>query len=229
MLKKLKETAWEALKALAPIVLTIGVLQFTVLNMPPHLFARFLIGSVMVVVGVACFLYGVRTSILPMGRDVGATLPQRGSIMLIIAVALIFGFAVTYAEPGVMVLSNMSAMAGNSGNTAFIFVVAGGMSILFLFALLRILLAFPTRHLLAIVYGIVIILALFAPPEFLSIAFDAGASSAGPFTVPMLLALGLGFVSVLARRSPLSDGFGLIGIACAGPIIGILIWGIISF
>jgi hypothetical protein len=229
MLNGIKETTKEVLKALLPIILAIAVLQFAVLHMPSYIFTRFLIGSAMVIIGVVCFLYGVRTSILPMGRDIGAVLPQNGSILLIIIVALLFGFAVTYAEPSIIVLSKMSAEAGHSSNTAFVFVVAGGTAILFLTALLRVLLGFPTRNLLAIVYGIAVILAMFAPPDFLSIAFDAGASAAGPFTVPMLLALGLGFVSVLARRSPLSDGFGLIGIACSGPIIGILTWGIFSF
>ncbi|MDD5702104.1 MAG: DUF1538 domain-containing protein [Dehalococcoidales bacterium] len=229
MLRIFRDTTQEVLKALLPIIIAIIVLQFTVLRMPPEVFLRFLIGSAMVIVGVVCFLYGVRTGILPIGRDVGAVLPQSGSIILVIAVALVFGFAVTYAEPGVMVLSKMSAEAGNSNTTAFIFVVAGGIAILFMAALLRILLGFPTRNLLAIVYGMVIILAMFTPPDFLAVAFDAGAAAAGPFTVPMLLALGLGFVSVLARRSPLSDGFGLIGIACAGPIIGILLWGVFFF
>jgi len=229
LLRIIRDTTKEVLKALLPIIIAIIVLQFTVLHVPPDVFLRFLIGSAMVIAGVVCFLYGVRTGILPMGRDIGTALPQSGSIILVIAVALVFGFAVTYAEPGVMVLSNMSAEAGNSNTTAFIFVVAGGMALLFMAAFLRVLLGFPTRNLLAIVYGIVVILALFTPPDFLAIAFDAGAAAAGPFTVPMLLALGLGFVSVLARRSPLSDGFGLIGIACAGPIIGILLWGVFFF
>jgi len=229
LLKIIKDTIKEVLKALLPIILAVVVLQFTVLHLPPYIFARFLIGAFMVIIGVVCFVYGVRTGILPMGRDVGAELPQRGSLLLIVAVALIFGFVVTYSEPSVMVLSKMSAEAGNSSTSAFIFVVAGGMAVLFMAALLRILLGFPTRHLLAIVYGIVVILAMFTPPNFLARAFDAGAAAAGPFTVPMLLALGLGFVSVRARRSTLSDGVGLIGIACAGPIIGILLWGVFFF
>jgi hypothetical protein len=229
LFKIIKSTTLEVLKALLPVILAVAVLQFTVLHVPLHVFLRFLIGSSMVVVGIICFLFGVRTGILPMGRDIGAEIPQHGSLPLIIAVAFIFGFAVTAAEPGVMVLSSMSAEAGGNGSTVLVFVVAGGMAILFTAALLRILFDFPTRYLLAIVYGIAVVLAVFTPPDFLSIAFDAGAVAAGPFTVPMFLALGLGFVSVLARRSALSDGFGLIGLACAGPIIGILLWGVFFF
>ena len=58
---------------------------------------------------------------------------------------------------------------------------------------------------------------------------DGGGVAAGSFTVPMLLALGMGFTSVLGNRSYLSDGFGLIGLACAGPIIGLLVLGMFFF
>jgi len=142
-------------------------------------------------------------------------------------VIIVFGFVVTIAEPGVAVLAGMAEDANASTTTALVFVVASGMAVLLTAALLRILLGFPTRDLLAVVYVVVIVLAVFTPPEFLSIAFDAGGVAAGPLTVPVFLALGLGFVSVLTRRSALTDGFGLIGLACAGPIIGILLWGVI--
>lgn len=229
MFKILQETAQEVLKALLPIVFAVIVLQVAVLHLPAGTFVRFLIGAFMVTLGVVCFLFGVRTSILPMGHEVGAELSKRGSLLLIIVVALIFGFAVTYSEPSVLVLARLSAAAGNGDVPVFIFVVAAGMAVLFLAALLRVLTDFPIRILLAIIYGVAIVLAMFAPSDFTSIAFDSGAAAAGPFTVPMLLALGLGFVSVLSRRYALSDGFGLIGIACAGPIIGVLAWGVFFF
>lgn len=229
MRKSIRDTTLEVLKAIVPIVLAIVILQFTVLHVDLHIFLRFLIGVAIMVVGIVCFLYGVRSGILPMGRDIGAEMPQRGSLLLIIAIAFVFGFAVTAAEPGVLVLGRMSEEAGGSGRFALVVVVATGVALLFTAALLRILFGFPIRHLLAIVYGIAVILAVFTPPDFLPIAFDAGGVAAGPFTVPMILALGLGFTSVLAHRSPLSDGFGLIGLACAGPIIGVLLWGVFFF
>lgn len=226
-LKAMWDTLKEALKALMPIVAAIVVLQFAVLHVSADVFLRFLAGSVMVLAGITLFLYGVREGILPMGRDVGAALPERSSTIFALGVAAVFGFAVTYAEPSVMVLRDMSMEAGGSRMSPLVFVVATGMALLFVAALARILLGFPTRYLLAVVYGIILVLAMFTPPEFLSIAFDSGGAAAGPLTVPVLLALGLGFVSVLAHRSPLSDGFGLIGIACSGPIMGVLLWGII--
>ncbi len=229
MRKLIKDTTLEAIKALVPIIIAILVLQFAVLHVPLHMFIHFIIGTAMVFVGIICFLLGVRTGILPLGRDIGAEMPKHGSLPLIIAVVFVFAFVVTVAEPGVAVLADMAEEANASATAALVFVVAGGMAVLLTTALLRILFGFPIRHLLAVVYVIVVILAVFTPPEFLSIAFDAGGVAAGPLTVPVFLALGLGFVSVLAHRSALTDGFGLIGLACAGPIIGVLLWGVFFF
>jgi hypothetical protein len=226
MLLELKKAAIEAITSILPLVIVILILQFTVLHAPPELLWNYLIGAAMAIVGVTLFLAGVRIGILPMGRDVGAELPQHESLLLIIVSAVIFGFVVTVTEPGVMVLSELFVQLGGDGGTVMVIVVAVGMAILFMAALVRIIFGFPIRYLLMAVYGIAVILALFAPPEYVALAFDSGSAAAGSFTVPMMLALGLGFVSVLARRSPLSDGFGLVGLACAGPIIGILCWGV---
>ncbi len=226
MISELKNAAIEAITSILPLTIVIIILQFTVLHAPSDLFWNFLIGAAMAIVGVTLFLAGVRIGILPMGRDVGAEMPQHESLLLIILTSIVFGFVVTVTEPGVMVLSELFVQLGGDGGTVMVIVVAIGMAILFMASLLRIIFGFPIRFLLMGVYGIAVVLALFAPPEFVALAFDAGSAAAGSFTVPMMLALGLGFVSVLSRRSPLSDGFGLIGLACAGPIIGILCWGV---
>jgi hypothetical protein len=49
----------------------------------------------------------------------------------------------------------------------------------------------------------------------------------GPVTVPFIIALGLGTVGVLRGRNSFSDGFGLVGLASIGPVIGVMILGMI--
>ncbi|MFA5628708.1 MAG: DUF1538 domain-containing protein [Dehalococcoidales bacterium] len=227
MLAELKTATLEALGSILPLVAVISILQFTVLHIPTNLFINFLIGAAMAIVGVTLFLAGVRMGILPMGRDVGAELPQHQSVILVVIVAIVFGFVVTVTEPGVTVLSTMFTDLGGGGGSAMVIVIAAGMAVLFTAALIRIIFGTSIRILMVAAYGIAVVLALFAPPEFVGVAFDAGSAAAGSFTVPMFLALGLGFVSVMARRSPLSDGFGLVGLACAGPIIGVLLLGVL--
>ena len=96
-----------------PAVLAVIVLQFVILDLPSDVFFQFLIGSVLVFAGIVLFLTGVNSGIIPVGRDIGAELPQRGSLLIIIISAGILGFTVTMAEPGVLVLRNMAAAAGS--------------------------------------------------------------------------------------------------------------------
>lgn len=228
MFRGIKDTILDVLKSLLPAVLAVIVLQFVILDLPSDVFFQFLIGSVLVFAGIVLFLTGVNSGIIPVGRDIGAELPQRGSLLIIIISAGILGFTVTMAEPGVLVLRNMAAAAGYDAIVdPMVFIIAGGVTIFIVVSLLRILLNWDIRYMLAGAYLVFIILAFFVPEDVLSIAFDSGGVSAGPLTVPMFLALGLGFTSVLARRTQFSDGFGLIGLAISGPPIGLMLWGII--
>jgi hypothetical protein len=68
---------------------------------------------------------------------------------------------------------------------------------------------------------------VFTPSQFLGIAFDSGGVTTGPMTVPILLSLGIGICSVGKFRNEL-DGFGMIGLASVGPIIALLILGLVS-
>ena len=65
-----------------------------------------------------------------------------------------------------------------------------------------------------------------APAEFIALAYDAGSVTTGVLTTPVLLAVALGLSAVLAGRSPISDGFGLLGLASTGPVIVILLLGL---
>lgn len=65
------------------------------------------------------------------------------------------------------------------------------------------------------------------PSNFVPIAFDAGGVTTGPLTVPFILALGIGVASVLGGKSTLGDSFGLIGLASIGPVIAVMLLGVI--
>lgn len=228
MFRGIGRTILEAVKSLVPVLLAVVILQFTILHVPITTFLQFLGGSILVLAGIILFLTGVKVGVIPVGRDIGAELPKRGSLLFIILAAAVLGFTVVIAEPGVLVLENMVEAAADSNSmNPIIFIIATGATLFIVMALLRILLDIDIRYLLAVSYGAIAILAFFVPADFVSIAFDSGGVTAGPLTVPMFLALGLGFTSVLARRTQFMDGFGLIGLACAGPVIGLMLWGVI--
>ncbi|WEX12398.1 DUF1538 family protein [Chelativorans sp. AA-79] len=83
--------------------------------------------------------------------------------------------------------------------------------------------------LLTIAYGLVVLLALAAPTMIVPLAFDAGSVTTGILSAPIIIALALGLSGVLADRSSVSDGFGLLGLASIGPvIIVLLLWTFVS-
>ncbi len=230
MQRYVRSKAMEVLKALLPLIITIIIMQFTLIKMPMGTFVQFLAGAVMVIVGMILFLLGIEIGILPMGDAVGAALPRQRSLTLVIAIAFLIGFAATIAEPDVIVLTGQIdrvSQGGISGNF-LIYIIGIGIAFFVALAMLRIVLGFRMAYLLAISYLIVIVLSFFTPAEFVPVAFDAGGVTTGPMTVPIILSLGVGFSSSLSGRSAISDGFGIIGLASVGPIIAVMIMGIIT-
>lgn len=231
MLSYLKSKSLEVLKAMLPLVIVIIIMQFTLLKMPLADFWQFFAGVVMAISGMILFLVGLEIGILPMGQAIGAELPKRRSFPLLIIVAFLLGFVATIAEPDVIVLTGQVAQVtgGEIGANVLTYIIGIGIAFFVAMAMLRIVFGFRMAYLMAASYLIIIVLSFFTPAEFIPVAFDAGGVTTGPMTVPIILALGLGFSSALAGRSAISDGFGLIGLASVGPIIAIMLMGIILY
>lgn len=231
MLQMIKEKFLEVIKAIAPLIVVVCVLQFTLVKAPTALFLQFLIGSMMVIGGMMLLFIGVDIGILPMGKVIGSELPQKSSLKVILIVAFLLGFATTVAEPDVLVLSkqvdalSQGAIPGN----VVLYVMATGLAIFVAIAMLRVVYGFRMVYLLASAYSMVIVLSFFTPAEFIPLAYDAGSVTTGVLTAPVVIAMALGLSSVLAGRSAVSDGFGLLGFASIGPIIAVMIMGILFY
>jgi hypothetical protein len=221
---------WEVTQAVAPIVALILIIQVFLVGAPPLTILLFLLGSAMVIMGIALFLLGVKIGLLPMGETIGSEMPKSGSVILIVVVAFLFGLLATIAEPDVRVLTSMVQTVSNGSipQNPLILVIAVGVGFFVAMAMLRILYNVPIAYLFAAGYAAVLLLSFFTPPDYLPIAFDAGGVTTGPVTVPFILALGIGVSSVLGGRSALKDGFGLIGLASIGPILGVMLLGVLG-
>lgn len=230
MFSGLRNEIKDVMGAIAPITLAILLLQVLVLRSTPWEIATFLAGVVLVIGGFTLFLMGVKLGMLPMGEAIGAELSKSGSLKFILAAAFALTFLVTVAEPDVRVLTTSieSVSNGLMDRTALILVIAVGVGFFTMASALRIIYDVPIKWILAAGYGAVLLLSFLTPPEYLAISFDSGGVTTGPITVPVILALGVGITSVLSRRTGLSDSFGLIGLAFIGPIIGVMLLGVLS-
>ncbi|MBA4601572.1 DUF1538 domain-containing protein [Thermoactinomyces sp. AMNI-1] len=224
----LKNTGREVIIAILPMTAVIFVLQFTVIWLPAEMFLQFLIGVVMVGLGLFLFLIGVDIGMIPVGEMIGSALSRLGKAGLVILFSVILGIASTVAEPDVIVLASQVDMVtgGAIPKSVLIFTVALGVGIFVGLAILRILLNIPITYLLIGGYSLILILSFFTPTEFVPVALDSGGVTTGPMTVPFIMALGLGVASVLSGKSASSDGFGLVALASVGPVIAVLLLGV---
>ena len=229
MISLLKANLREVLKAVAPLVIVVSLLQIMLIQAPLALFLQFLAGSALAIVGMLLLFTGIDYGILPMGKFIGAELPKKGSLSLIMAVAFSLGFATTVAEPDVLVLAAQVDVAsqGAISRQAIVYVIALGLAALAAIAMVRIVTGWPIRHMFGIAYSTVLALSLLAPAQFVPLAYDAGSVTTGVLSAPVMMALAIGLSSVLAGRSALSDGFGILGFGSIGPIIAILIMGML--
>lgn len=216
-------------KTIGPLIVLILILHFAFIKFPSEILIRFLLGAFMVIIGLNLFLKGIKIGLLPVGEMIGAEIPKKGSVAIILFVGFILGFSVTVAEPDVRVLASQIDLVSNGqiNKNTLILVISLGIGIFLLVSLWRILKNIPLVYLLFAGYLIILVLSFFTPRQFIPISFDAGGVTTGPVTVPFIMALGLGIVSVLGGKSKLSDGFGLIGVASIGPVIAVMILGVI--
>lgn len=228
-MQSVRETVSEVVQAILPVALIVILLQFTIIWIPMEDFMQFLIGVVMVSAGLIFFLLGVHIGLLPIGELIGSALPRFGKVWIVVLISFLLGFVVTVAEPDVRVLANYvySVSDGVLNRLILIYTVALGLALFLAMAILRIIYNIPIKYLLIGGYSLIFILAWFVPESFVSISFDAGGVTTGPLAVPFILAYGVGVSAVLGGRKSTEDGFGLVALASIGPVLAVLILGII--
>ena len=225
----LKETLIDVLKSFVPLSLLITVLQFTVVFLPMAVFIDFILGAILASIGIYLFLLGVEVGLSPVGEMVGQSLSKTGKLSLILGFGFLLGFVVTIAEPGVQVLSNQVEFVsgGEVPRVVLLLFVSLGVGIFVALSLLRMIFNISLLKLLGAGYIVIFILALLTPTSFVPIALDAGGATTGAMAVPFILALGVGVSSVLSKKAKSSESFGLIALASVGPVIAVLLLGVI--
>jgi hypothetical protein len=76
MLSLLREKLTEVVQAVGPLVGAICVLLIALVDEPAPIILQFMAGSALVVAGMVLLFAGLELGILPMGRFVGAALPN---------------------------------------------------------------------------------------------------------------------------------------------------------
>ena len=221
--KLLKEKVSESVSSVLPITLIVFLLSITLAPLSLSTFVMFLVGAVMLIMGMGLFTLGVDMSMIPMGEGIGVQMSKSKKILLSLTACLVLGVIITVAEPDLQVLAEQ---VPSIPNLVLILTVAAGVGFFLLIAQLRMLLKIPLSYTLVFFYIIVFILAWFAPDDFVPVSFDSGGVTTGPITVPFIMALGIGMAAIRSDKNSSSDSFGLIALCSIGPILSVLLLGI---
>jgi len=222
--KQLKEKNLESLASVLPITAIVLVLSITVAPLPPGTLVLFLFGAVLLVAGMGFFTLGVDMSMIPMGEGIGVELSRRKGLLLPVLAYFLLGVLTTAAEPDLQVLAGQVPAIDNR---TLILTVSVGVGVFLVAAALRVRFGVPLRRLLMLFYLAVFLLAALAPANFIPVSFDAGGVTTGPITVPFIMALGLGIASSRSDKNSSSDSFGLISLCSVGPVVMVLLLGIL--
>ena len=160
----------------------------------------------------------------PMGERVGSAVTRSRSLPVIVGMGFLLGFLITISEPDLQVLAGQVPAVPSA---TLILSVAAGVGAFLVLALLRMLFGIPLSPMLVFFYAAVFALALFVPPDFLAVAFDSGGVTTGPMTVPFIMALGVGISAIRNDRAAAADSFGLVSLCSIGPILAVLVLGMI--
>ena len=220
LMEKLKE----ATASVLPISLIVMAISFVLVPVDAGLMLSFVIATAMLILGMGLFTLGADMSMSRIGNYMGSKLTKSRKLPLILTVSFALGVAITVAEPDLQVL------AGNVpeiDTTVLILTVSVGVGFFLMLCMVRILFSISLRTMLIVFYAIVFAAAFLSDESILSVAFDSGGVTTGPMTVPFIMALGVGISAIRSDRHAADDSFGLVALSSIGPILTVMILGII--
>lgn len=228
----------EQIKSVLPIIVYLFLFQIAILRMPVAGALIISLGLLSVLGGLVFFMEGLKLGLMPFGETIGATLPQKSSLPVILGFALLLGIGATLAEPAIGILKSAgmnidpksapllyAMLTRYSG--LLVLAVAVGVGIATVLGVLRFLRDWSLKPFIVPLVLILAVMSLIAHwiPEMqtiISLAWDTGAVTTGPVTVPLVLALGIGVCRVTGKSDTGMAGFGIVTLASLFPIITVL-------
>ena len=222
------------------IVTYLVVFQLLVLQLPIAYASMIGVGIFIVALGLMFFMEGLRLGLMPLGEEIGSVLPKNSRMPVILIFAFLLGAGATFAEPAIAVLkaagSGVKAPAApllysllNDFSGQLVSSVGVGVGFAVLLGVLRFFYAWPLKYLAIPCVAVLLGYSFYFSQvpilnDVLGLAWDCGAVTTGPVTVPLVLALGIGVCRVVSSGSGSGghSGFGIVTLASLFPILAVL-------
>ena len=219
---KLREKTMESLSAVLPITGIVLLISIFLVPMELGSLVMFVVGAIMLILGMGFFQLGAEMSMTPIGEGIGVQISKTRKVLVVLLIGFVMGAIITISEPDLQVLAEQ---VPSVPNRVLILTVAVGVGLFLALAIVRIKFRIDLSKMLIILYGLLIGASFLVPKEFMAVAFDSGGVTTGPMTVPFIMAMGIGLASRRTDKNSTSDSFGLVALSSIGPILAVLVLG----
>jgi len=228
------------IRAILPLVLFLFIILKLVLKEQLPRRQEVFLGIGLTVIGMCLFNLGLTYGLSRLGGSAGSLIPAAfmeipgatGSPLYLYAVGLtlalvfawVLGFGATIAEPALNALGVTAEQLTNGffKKRTLILAVSVGVACGIAAGVTKLIFALPLVWLIVPPYLLAALLTAVSSEEFVNVAWDSAGVTTGPITVPLVLAMGLGF----GNATQAVEGFGILCLASIGPIISVLLTGL---
>ena len=222
----------EVALALLPIVIVSLIFELIIFKENKKKIVKTFIGIGYSYIGLVLLLTGANMGFMPIAQSIGSTLGSSTYSWVLIPLGMIMGFFVVMAEPAVHVLNHQveEVSGGTISKRLMLFSLAIGVAVSIGLAMTRVIFDFSIMWIIIPGYAIALILTIFVPKMFSSIAFDSGGVASGPMTATFLLPLATGACQAVyysESSKMLANGFGIVALVAMTPLIVIQLLGLI--
>ena len=228
----------DQIKAVVPLAAYLFLFQLLILRQPIDSAATICLGLVAVIIGLAIFMEGLKVGLMPFGNIIGDTLPKKASMFVVLVIIGILGVGVTYAEPAIGALKAFGSSINpadapylyeilNNRSETLVVMVGACVGLAAIIGTVRFVKGWSLKPLiyLALTPTIILTMYVWSNPDLrtiLGLAWDCGAVTTGPVTVPLVLSLGIGIAASAGKGDSSLSGFGVVTMASLFPIIAVL-------
>lgn len=232
----------EQFRAVIPVATFLVAFQWLALQSRVDGVGGIALGLLVVMVGLMLFMEGLKHGLMPFSENIGHLLPARSSLAAVLVVAFVLGVAATFAEPAIGALRATGALTDpvqapllayllNSHPESVVYTVAASVGLAVLVSMLRFMRGWNLKWLLlGVAIPALLLTAYMAMDPYLSpiigLAWDCGAITTGPVTVPVVLALGIGVSAASGKEDNPLDGFGIVTMASLFPPLAVMLLGL---
>jgi len=230
------------IRAILPLVIFLFIVQKLVLREDLENKGEIFYGIGLAVIGMCIFNIGLTYGLSKLGANAGGLVPSafmdieavpRSPIYVYsvgLTVAIVFawclGFGATIAEPALNALGVTAEelTQGVFKKKTLINAVSIGVAFGIAAGLCKLIFDLPLVWMIVPGYLVAIVLTFISNETFVNVAWDSAGVTTGPITVPLVLAMGLGF----GNATQAVEGFGILCMASIGPIITVMLSGLWS-